>query len=362
MIKDFLAGIRVLDLSLYLPGPFATRTLADMGADVVKVEPPTGDPTKTIDIDVDESWSAFYRMLNAGKRIVTLDLKTESDRDALTAMVAHADVLLESFRPGVLDRLGFGEERLRVLHPNLIHCALSGYGQTGPNALAAGHDLNYQALTGGLGACGIEERPVMPYPPMADYAGATQAVVAILGALVGKERRREGVYLDVSLFESLLAWQGPSLTVPPERGETILNGGAAFYQIYRTADGRFVTLSPIEPKFWANFCNAVGHPDWIARQVEPPPQRALIAEVAALFASQPLAYWEELLPPADCCYQAVLTYPEVIAHPHNRERRLIHERSDFVEVLFPAYADGRPPAPRPEVIETDAASVLASWG
>jgi crotonobetainyl-CoA:carnitine CoA-transferase CaiB-like acyl-CoA transferase len=361
MLKDFLKGTRVLDLSQYLPGPFATRLLADMGADVVKVEPPSGDPLRHLDPEGKEGSSPFYEMINAGKTVITVDLKTDGGRTAFVALAARADVLLESFRPGVLDRLGFGQERLGELNPRLIHCALSGYGQTGPYRLVSGHDVGYVSMTGGLSVSGPKEAPAIIYPPMADHAGAMQAALTILGALFARQRGGAGAFLDISLSESLLSWQGPGLTMPPSRGEGVINGGAAFYRIYRTADGRFISLSPLEPKFWANFCNAVGRPQWIARQFEPVPQTALIGEVTALFAGQPLAHWEALLPAADCCYQAVLEYPEVAAHPHVEARGLVLNRDGITDVLFPAYVDGLPPEPRAPLGVADAETVLGAW-
>jgi alpha-methylacyl-CoA racemase len=362
MITDFLKGLRVLDLSQYLPGPFATRLLADMGAEVVKVEPPGGDPLRTIDTSAKPGGvSPFYRMINAGKTILVLDLKSKVDQDAFAKLVARADVLLESFRPGVLERLGFGPEGLLELNPALVHCALSGFGQTGPYRLVAGHDLGYTAVAGALDATGMPETPVIPYPPMADHAGALQAVVTILGALLARRRGGKGCFLDISLSESLLSWQAPALTVPPARGAAVINGGAAFYQIYRTADGRFVTLCPLEPKFWANFCQAVGRPEWTDRQFEPLPQTALIAEVAALFASQARAHWDELLGDAECCYEAMPTCAEVPAHPQTHARGLVHSHDGLTEVLFPAYVDGEPPPQRVPVRDGDVGGVLAAW-
>jgi crotonobetainyl-CoA:carnitine CoA-transferase CaiB-like acyl-CoA transferase len=361
MLKEFLKGTRVLDLSQYLPGPFATRLLADMGADVIKVEPPTGDPLRHLDPEGNAGSSPFYQMINTGKTVVTIDLKTGAGKAAFAALAARADVLLESFRPGVLDRLGFGAEALNDLNPELVHCALSGYGQTGPYRLVSGHDIGYVSMTGGLSVSGSKEAPTITYPPMADHAGAMQAVVTILGALIARQRGGGGAFLDISLSESLLSWQGPGLTMPPARGEGVINGGAAFYQIYRTGDDRFVSLSPLEPKFWANFCNAVDRPHWIDRQFEPMPQTALVADVAALFAGQPLAYWEELLPAADCCYQAVLQYPEVAVHPHTKARGLVRSVGGITDVMFPAYVDGEPPEPRMPLRETDAETVLDEW-
>lgn len=356
-----LKGLKVLDLSQYLPGPFAARTLADLGADVVKVEPPSGDPLRHIDSHGKPGISPFYQQINAGKSVVVLDLKAPADAALFTDLVTAADVMLESYRPGVMERLGFGEARLKSLNPRLIHCALSGFGQTGPERLTSGHDVGYEAMTGNLSACGTEDHPVMPYPPMADHAGAAQAVIAILAALLGRAVSGRGASLDVSLMESLLLWQAPALTVPQPLGAGVINGGAAFYQIYATADRRYVTLSPIEPKFWANFCHAVGRPEWIGRQHEPLPQRALIAEVAAMFAAEPLSHWEALLPAADCCYQAVLTSAEVLAHPHIAARGLVHRLDRFVEVRLPIIVDGEVPPARAAVREEDGAAARARW-
>ncbi|MBL8660433.1 MAG: CoA transferase [Rhodospirillales bacterium] len=362
MITEFLQGLRVLDLSQYLPGPFATRLLADMGADVVKVEPPAGDPLRTLDTAAKPGGaSPFYRMINAGKTILALDLKDKTDNEAFARLVQRADVLLESFRPGVLDRLGFGPERLAALNPALIHCALSGFGQTGPYRLVPGHDLGYAAVTGTVDATGTPEAPVIPYPPMADHAGAMQSVATILGALMARSRSGRGCFLDISLSESLLSWQAPALTVPPARGAAVINGGAAFYQIYRTGDGQFVTLSPLEPKFWANFCNAVARPDWTPRQFEPLPQHALIADLAGLFAAEPRAHWDDLLGDAECCYEPAHPCTEVADHPQIRARGLLHEHDGMTEVLFPAYVDGAPPPMRTPVRDGRIADVLAEW-
>lgn len=360
-LEQFLANIRVLDLSQYLPGPFATRLLADMGADVVKVEPPGGEPGRHFDGEGKPGASPFWRVNNAGKRVIMLDLKSEDGRNQLTRLVQSADVLLESFRPGVMDRLGFGAERLRELNPQLVHCALSGYGQTGPYRHRSGHDINYEALTGGLNQCGTKERPVIPFPPMADYASALQSVVTILGALLGRGRSGTGCNIDIAINESLLLWNALSFAAPMARGEGVLNGGAAFYQIYPTADGRFVTLSPLEPKFWENFCAAVGRSEWITRRYEPLPQEGLIADVTALFRSHPLAHWDEVLGNADCCYQAVLDLNEAVNHPQNRARGLIHESDGLTDVLFPAKVEGEDALPRTPARDVPVEEILRDW-
>ena len=361
MLRRFLEGVRVLDLSQYLPGPFATRMLADMGADVVKVEPPEGEPGRRLEREGQESISPYYNVVNAGKRVIELDLKSDADAARFADLARRADVLLESFRPGVMERLGFGEQRLKALNPKLIHCALSGYGQTGPLRLASGHDLNYVALTGTLSATGTRETPAIPFPPMADHSGALVAVVSILGALLARDRGHNGVFIDVSLNESLLFLQELAFAFDARRCQGLLSGGAACYQIYRTADDEFVTISPLEPKFWANFCHALGHPEWLRRQYEPLPQTDLIAEVAAVVATKPLTHWDPLLTEADCCYQPVIAHDQVPNHPHVRSRGLVGKLGDDTEVLFPVFVDGAPPQQRTEVSFTDPEVVTRSW-
>lgn len=362
MLETFLDGLRVLDLGQYLPGPFAARSFADLGADVVKVEPPGGDPARHFDLEGRPGRSPVYALLNAGKRIINLNLKAADGIARFEALVARADVLLESFRPGVLDRMGLGNSRLAEINPRLVHCALSGYGQTGPYRLHAGHDLGYVAMTGMLSACHNDAGSVIPYPPMADHAGSSHAVMTVLAALVARERTGRGCFLDVSIMESLLFLQPLPLTQPPPADGGILNGGAACYNVYRTADERFATLSAVEPKFWASFCKAMGRADWIGRHYEPLPQKALIADVAAAFRQQTLRHWDELLMPADCCYQGALDYEEVPAHPHVRARGLVYRsQNNATDVAFPAFVDGRAPQPRRPLIEASVDDILQSW-
>lgn len=353
MLNTLLPGFKVLDLSQYIPGPYATLLLSDMGADVIKVEPPQGDPMRTFGPVADDGLSPLYRVLNGNKTIVHLDLKTVEGKAELERLVQQADALVESFRPGVLPRLGFGPERLQSLNPRLIHCALSGYGQTGPLALQAGHDLTYMALTGALSLMGTEETPVIPFPPIADHAGAMHAVMAILAAAVRQSREGVGVSIDVSLFESALGMNALGLTLGltgPVLPETdLLNGGAACYRLYRCKDGRFAALAPLEPKFWRAFCLAVERPDWIDRQGEPMPQTALIAEIAALFLTRTLDEWSAVLTPVDCCFDPVLMPAESLRHPHVVDRGYVKTGSaggGMAEVVFPARVNGLPPVDR----------------
>ena len=370
MTHDFLAGVRVLDLSQFTPGPYATLMLADLGADVLKVEPPAGDPQR-IDGPLDsDGVSAWYKLMNRGKTVVRLDLKSAEGREAFAELLSMADVLLESYRPGVMDRLGFPRERLLGINPELVHCALSGWGQIGPYRLRVGHDLNYMAFGGGLAASGTAETPVMTSPPVADFASGLFAALAAVAALVGRKGRRRGAFLDVSLAETVLAWLSSDLTAAlrpgfePRRAANASNGGLACYQIYRTADDRFLTLGIVEEKFWRNFCQAVGRSDWLPRQWEPMPQHGLIAELAALFRARPLGHWESLLSSIDTCFHAVLDHGEIRRHPHVAARRMVASeggRDPFVEVLFPAWVDGEPPSARRPLREVSVAGALEAW-
>jgi alpha-methylacyl-CoA racemase len=368
MALTFLSGVRVLDLSQYIPGPYAGLMLADLGAEVVKVEPPGGDPMRALGPRDGDGISPLWKLMNGGKTIVTLDLKSASGTQAFGDLLARADVLIESYRPGAMERLGFGRERLAAINPGLVHAALSGYGQTGPWRLRTGHDLNYMALAGGLAVSGSAAQPVMAQPPTADFASGLQTALAICGALIGRGRTGKGAFLDLSLAESVLAWQSATLTqaqrpgFEPALGANLLNGGAAYYQIYRAADGRFVTLGAIEEKFWRNFCEAVGRADWIARQGEALPQTALTGELAALFATKTAAQWEALLGAVDCCFGAVVPPDEVSKHPQIVARGMVAARDDAtMEALFPAWVDGQKPQPRPAPVIAEASDVLARW-
>ena len=359
-----LTGMRVLDLSQYLPGPYATQILADLGAEVVKIEPPAGDPMRTIGPADADGISAFYKLINAGKTVIRLDLKSADGKARLCTMAGCADVLLESFRPGALARLGFSADDLRQINPRLVHCALSGFGQDGPAAHRAGHDIGYMAMAGGLMASGISAHPVMAYPPTADFASGQQAALAIVAALLRRATTGLGASIDISIAESILAWQGIVLTGAPARGEGLLNGGAACYQIYETADGRFVTLGALEEKFWAAFCGAVNREDWIARQGEPFPQVALIGEVAALMRTRSRDIWDRDLADVDCCFQVVLDLDEVAADPQVRARGLVTQTigaDPAMEVLYPARFDGARPARRQPLKEFSAETVLRAW-
>ena len=367
--QSLLTGVRVLDVSQYLPGPYSTQLLADMGAEVVKIEPPKGDPMRLFDGDTDdEAPGITYRMINAGKTVLRLDLKAAEDQVRFQALVREADILIESFRPGVMARLGFGPEPLRALNPSLVHVALTGWGYDGPYSQRAGHDLNYMAIAGGLTATGMPEQPAIPFPPASDMASGMMAALAALGGLWRAQASGQGMFLDVSIMETALAWQGFGLNAmadgkPVRRGQSLLSGGAACYQLYRTADDRWLSVGALEEKFWAAFCSALGQPDWVARQhSDPLPQTELIGLVSAVIAKQPLDHWLTVFADSDCCVEPVLDWVEIPTHPHVKARDQLQESDGQLDVLTGLRIDGQPPRPRHPFKEMAADQLLEIWG
>jgi alpha-methylacyl-CoA racemase len=329
-----LAGIRVLDLSRLLPGPFASLVLADLGARVDKIEDPDGGdylrampPLHVLTSSRTSSGtSTMFLALNRNKRSACLDLKKERGRDALLKLVAQSDVLLEQFRPGVLERLGLGHERLRATNPRLIVCALTGYGQDGPLARSAGHDLNYLARAGVLGMHGpANAPPQVPGFQLADIGGGLWCVAGILAALQRRAATGEGSFVDVSMLESSMAFAFSGFgqlfggQVPP-RGGGPLTGGLALYNTYATRDGRFVALAALEPKFWAAFCAGAGLEVDMGALFPGPHQDTLRETLRALFVSRTRDEWEAFARIHDCCLEPVLEPHELRSDPQLRAR------------------------------------------
>lgn len=351
-LDGFLRGVRVLDLTRHLPGPLAALLLADMGAEVLKIEPPDGDGMRDMGPRRADGRSACFTSVNAGKTTRRIDLKRPDGRAAFIDLVKTADVLIESFRPDVMARLGVGHDALKAANPQLIYCSLNGFGCTGPLAAKAAHDLNYVSLAGALPPVGADGS--LPDTPLADCAGGLFAALAVLGALHGRARDGQGCHLDLALVDAVMPLQIFPLAALGATGaaalpgEGLLNGGAACYHVYETSDGRRVTLAALETKFWRAFCEAAGRPDWEARHGEPLPQRALIAELASMFRQLTLADCERRFGAADCCFAPVLELAEALASPHVRSRGLVHRTADGeLQPLFPAVVDGEPPEPRP---------------
>ena len=317
-----LDGVRILDLSRLLPGPFASWALATMGAEVLRVESPSpGDYSRFTPPMVGQA-SAMFHVINRGKRSIAVDLKQPRGRDLLLRLVPRFDVVLEQFRPGVLDRLGIGWDELRRVRPDLILCSITGYGQDGPMAAAAGHDVNYEALSGLLWLGGERGgRPPLPTLPIADLCGAMNAVSAVVGALFRRERTGQGARLDISMTDSGAAMAAPFVAAWTalgeqawRRGEALLGGGIAQYQIYETRDARHLAVGSIEPKFFARFAEVAGHPEWRSPGLFPgPDQEPLRSAIAEVVAARTLAEWTEALRGVDCCVTPVLDPAEAMA-------------------------------------------------
>lgn len=324
-----LEGIRVLDLTRLIPGPFASLVLADLGATVDKVEDTGGgDYLRHFPPLVAEGYSAGFACLNRGKRSLVLDLKHERGREVFAKLVTGYDVLFEQFRPGVLERLGFGHERLHELNPKLVICSLTGYGQHGPLAHRAGHDLNYLARAGVLGLQGpADGAPQVPGWQMADVGGALWAVVGILAALMERSRTQKGCHIDIAMSDAVQGFASASFGallagVMPPRGNDLLTGGIAPYNTYLSRDGAPMTLAALEPKFWTAFCTAVGIEPDMSALLPGPHQAALKQKLAEIFASKTRAEWEAFAEEHDCCVEPALRPDELRDDPHLRARQL----------------------------------------
>lgn len=333
-MSGYLEGLRVLDLSRLLPGPYASLLLAEMGADVIKVEDTrTGDAARAIPPMIGDT-SAVYMALNAGKRNISVDLKKEEGREIVLRLVKTYDIVIDGFRPGTLKRLGLGYDALKQANPGVILCALTGYGQTGAYRDRAGHDLNYQSLSGIVELTGrAGEAPGLPGTQMADLSGSYAAVLSILGAVFKRLRTGEGAFLDVSMCESLLALQPITMAevfcsgARPSRGGTPLNGRFVCYNIYETKDGRHMSFGALEPKFFMAFCEATERPDLMAHHyAEANENSEPYREFRELFRSRSQAEWVELLKDVDACCEPVLNLADFEEHEHFKSRNLVRSR------------------------------------
>ena len=323
-----LDGLRVLDLSQFLPGPHLTMMMADHGADVIKIEPPSGEPVREVGLH-QNGHSVWFRNTHRNKRCITLNLKHPGAVDIFLQLAKKADVIVEAFRPGVVDRLGIGYAAVRAINPAIVYCAISAFGQTGPNSQKPAHDLSIQAESGLLSVnLGADGEPAMPGVPAADMAGSLMALSGILMALLRRTQTGKGDYLDLSMQDALIAWtpnvMGPVFAqqrapVPKEERSW---GGAAFYGIYRTADGRHLTLGGSEIKFAENLLNALQRPDLIANcRLSPGPAQDLVkAFLRTTFASRALAHWQDFLSTVDVCWAPVHDLKEALDTAHLRER------------------------------------------
>jgi alpha-methylacyl-CoA racemase len=331
-----LEGVKVLDLSRLLPGGFCSLLLADFGAEVLKVEDVNlGDyvrwaPPKYEGAE-DSAASALFLALNRNKSSIRIDLKSDGGREVFLRLARGYDVVLESFRPGVLDRLGVGYERLREENPGLVYCAITGYGQDGPLRDRSGHDMNYLGLIGLLGLTGEEGGPpVQAAGQIADIGGGAQmAAIGILTALRERDRSGEGQFVDVSMADGALSWLAMTAArffaeeQSPQRGELELAGRLVCYRPYACADG-WVTLGALEPKFWAAWCRGVGREDLIEKQFESPGS-PIHSEVQGIFMERSREQWSAFAAEHDCCLEPVLDLDEALASDLVRERVMVTE-------------------------------------
>jgi crotonobetainyl-CoA:carnitine CoA-transferase CaiB-like acyl-CoA transferase len=322
-----LTGVRVLDMSRLLPGPFATMILAGLGAEVIKVEDLNGGDYLRWMPPQHGDTSAMFTAINRDKRSLCLDLKSARGRDLFIDLAARSDVVLESFRPGVMDRLGLGTEALQARNQGLVICSLSGFGQNGPDRLRAGHDLNYLARAGVLSITGTAgDRPAIPGVQMADFGGgALAAVIAILAALRHRDSTGIGSHCDVSMLDGMLSWMSPHVAASGEgagaaAGQMMLNGAHPCYRVYRCADG-WITVAALEPKFWSRLCAVLGLEDLgDAAFASGPEAERVAARLETVFAGATRAQWRQRLGEEDVCCEPVLSLDEMLADPQVRHR------------------------------------------
>ena len=332
-----LSRITVVDLTQFLPGPMLSVMMADHGARVIKIEPPGGEPVRSQG-PFENGQSVWFTQLNRGKESRVLDLKSDTGKAELTALIAGADVFLEGFRPGVIARLGFDYEAVRAINPRVVYCSISAFGQHGELAHHPAHDMAVQALAGFLAVNdGPDGAPVVPGVASSDMAAGLTALSGVLMALLARERTGQGDYLDIAMFDSLLPWCAHTASAaiaggPASRSAAQRSlGGAAFYQVYRTSDGHYVALGGREVKFAVNLLTALGRSDLIAlAEAEAGEQDLLIDFLRKTFATRSRDEWTVWMADKDVAFAPVLDFREAFDAPHVAQRGLIQ------------VADGRP--------------------
>lgn len=331
-----LEGLRVLDLSMFLPGPWLTQAMVDHGAEVIKIEPPSGEPVRTVGYRQNGA-SVWFRNTHRGKKSVVLDLKDPAQVAAFLGLARTADVVVEAFRPGVVDRLGVGYAAVSAVNPRIVYASIAAFGQTGPLRATPAHDLAIEAFAGTVSLnLGADGAPTNPHMPVADIAGSMVALAGILMALLRRERTGRGDYLDVSMHDATLSWL-PNVTGPvfaedraPRVKEERSFGGYAFFSVYRCACGGHAVLGGVEHKFVRTLLNDLGRPDLIAAAEGPPGpgQQPVKDFLAATFATRSRAEWEAWFAGREVCFAPVLDLKEAFAHPQVAAREMLIREPD----------------------------------
>lgn len=333
-----LEGIKVLDLSRYLPGPLATQILADFGAEVIKIEDRKGELGRFLPPMIQDTSARFYTV-NRNKKSMTLDLKQPEGKEVFKKLAAEADIIVDQFRPDVMNKLGLGYDTLKKINPQIIYCIITGYGLTGPMRDIAGHDLNYLNIAGITELLGTKDGPpAMSGVQIADTAGGSlYSVIAILLALAARGKTGKGQLCDIAMMDGALSllsysigeWSGGEGNLP-KRGGELLTGGYATYNIYECKDGKYVSLGAVEEKFWVNFCKKLGKEEFIPLQMEITRQPELITSIQSIMLSKTRDEWVEFFSEADICFTPVLTLDEMVHHPQVLSRNMIRTMPNFL--------------------------------
>ena len=321
-----LQDVRILDLSRLLPGPYCTRLLADMGAEVIKVEEPgRGDYLRSLG-PCENGVSVPFELLNRGKKSIALNLETKEGQEILHRLIARVDVVLESFRPGTAKKLGCDFDTVRRLNPQIVYCSLTAFGQTGPYRNLPAHDINCLALSGFLSLNG-KDKPVVPAMQVADLAGGMLAALTIITALLAKHQRKEAQCIDASMLDALLSWLTIPLALHMDGNVSMLAGELPFYRPYQTRDSKFITVGAIEPQFWEGLCKSIGRPDLIPDQFSTEPRRSEVIEaMQSAIAAKTSEEWFQLMRELELPVTPLLTLDEVVHNPQARDRQMIITR------------------------------------
>jgi len=324
-----LRHLKILDLSQRLPGPFCSQLLADFGAEVVKVESPQRGDYGRYYLPKMKKEGAGFLMINRNKKSLTLNLKTSAGRKIFMKLLKRFDVVIESFKPGSLETLGIGYEQAKKIHPKIIYCSITAYGQSGPYKEKAGHDLNSIGMSGILDMTGEPGGPpIIPGAQIADIGAGLLAAIAILIAVITREKKKVGQHIDISMLDSVISWlsihAGNFFATGkiPERGRGMLTGGLACYNVYQTKDGRYISLAALEPHFWKTLCRLLGIESWVSKQFTMEVQDRIKKRLSQIFRKKTMNGWLRTFSGNDICLEPILNIKEVFSHPQLLQRKM----------------------------------------